>query len=164
MTDQPSEGRAATAQASLPTQFVYPGQVLASATPHEFTTILGTCVAVCLFDATAAVGGLNHYLLPYGAGALASGTRYGNVAMEQLLKGVLALGAQRERLCAKVFGGMVPARPAPNQIDLGSSNVTFALDWLAQQSIPVLTRDVGGTHGRKLLFHPQNGNAWIRHF
>jgi chemotaxis protein CheD len=143
--------------------FVHPGQVAASASSCHYTTILGTCVSVCLFDPVAVVGGLNHFLLPYGAGASFSGTRYGNVAMERLLHELLALGALRERLQAKVFGGMSSRQHQGSSRDLGAGNVTFALQWLEQHAIPVLARDTGGHHGRKLLFHNQDGSAWVKH-
>jgi len=143
--------------------FVHPGQVATSATPCHYTTILGTCVSVCLVDPVAAVGGLNHFLLPVGAGASFSGTRYGNLAVERLLRELLALGAQRERLQAKVFGGMTTGRHEGTARDLGANNVNFALEWLEKQAIPVLARDTGGQRGRKLLFHSQDGAAWVKH-
>jgi chemotaxis protein CheD len=143
--------------------FVHPGQVVASATPCHYSTILGTCVSVCLVDPVAAVGGLNHFLLPYGAGASFTGTRYGNLAMDRLLRELLTLGAQRERLQAKVFGGMESSQHQDTSRDLGTSNVTFALGWLAEHAIPILARDTGGHRGRKLLFHSQDGAAWVRH-
>jgi chemotaxis protein CheD len=145
-----------------PHTFVHSGQVSASAMPHEFSTILGTCVSVCLFDPVAKVGGLNHYLLPYGTQA--SGARYGNVAMDRLLQEMLSLGAHRERLQAKVFGGMTASHPTGAPHDIGVSNVSFALEWLAQKAIPVLAQDVGGQRGRKLLFQSQDGSAWVKHF
>jgi chemotaxis protein CheD len=149
----------------LPTTglFVHPGQVVASATPCHYTTILGTCVSVCLFDPVAAVGGLNHFLLPYGAGASFSGTRYGNLAMEHLLRELLTRGAHREHLQAKVFGGMTSSQYQDTGRDLGTNNVNFALQWLTEQLIPVLARDTGGLRGRKLLFHSQDGAAWVKH-
>jgi chemotaxis protein CheD len=143
--------------------FVHPGQVVASATPCHYTTILGTCVSVCLIDPVAAVGGLNHYLLPYGAGASFSGTRYGNLAMEHLLREVLTRGAHRERLQAKVFGGMASSQHQDTHRDLGTNNVNFALEWLERHAIPVLARDTGGHRGRKLIFHSQDGAAWVKH-
>lgn len=141
--------------------FVHPGQLAASATPRYYTTILGTCVSVCLFDPEAGVGGLNHYLLPYGTEL--TGTRYGNVAMARLLRQVLDQGAHREHLRAKVFGGMTSSQPMALHQDLGGSNVALALEWLSATGIPVLARDVGGHRGRKLLFHSQDGAAWVKH-
>ncbi len=148
----------------IPQLFVHPGQVVASATPGVFITILGTCVSVCLFDAKVRVGGINHFLLPYGVGLEGSAARYGNVAMERLLSEVLALGASKSRLQAKVFGGMTGSLPASNPRNLGASNVAFALQSLEQERIPVVARDVGGERGRKLIFQSQDGTAWVKHF
>jgi chemotaxis protein CheD len=162
MSSEPPPYKREEPPAGLPQLFVYPGQVVASATPSLFITILGTCASVCLYDPVVAVGGLNHYLLPYGAATLVGGARYGNVAVEQLLREVLAQGAHKRRLRAKVFGGMTARQPASPYRDLGASNVAFALEWLAEQAIPVEAKDTGGPGGRKLLFHSGSGTAWVR--
>lgn len=142
--------------------FVHPGQLIASATGEVLATLLGTCVSVCLFDEEAGVGGLNHYLLPHGGvGEGPSAARYGNVALERLLQAVWRLGARRERLRAKVFGGMAASHTALHW-DIGASNVCFAREWLDTQGIPRVAEDVGGARGRKLLFHTRGGDAWVK--
>lgn len=154
----PPEAGAETA----PSLFVHPGQLAASATGHVLTTLLGTCVAVCLFDEGAGVGGLNHYLLPTGGvGGGPSAARYGDVAVERLLQKVLGLGARREWLRAKVFGGMTASHAALHW-DIGAGNVSFAREWLSTQGIPLVAQDVGGHRGRKLLFDTRGGSAWVK--
>jgi chemotaxis protein CheD len=160
----PPEDEGDSPPTNLPSLFIHPGQLAASATPRLFATILGTCVSVCLNDPVATVGGINHFLLPYGAGTSASGARYGNVALERLFQEVLQEGARRERLQAKVFGGMNSMHSLALKEDLGASNVSFALEWLARHAIPVVAQDVGGDRGRKLLFSSVDGAAWVKRF
>ncbi len=126
------------------------------------TTILGSCVSVCLFDPVASVGGINHYLLPRTAGREPS-LRFGDVAMRMLLDQVLAKGASRERLGAKVFGGAGPVDTfSRGRRPLGMENSLVALEFLRAESIPVLQQDVGGTAGRKLVFRAGDGAAWVK--
>jgi len=142
--------------------YVLAGQVHVSAEPTAISTILGSCVAVCLFDLEARVGGLNHYLLPNHHERERS-ARFGNVAIEALLASVLAHGAQRPRLQAKVFGGASTVTGADGtRRGPGDENVKLALRVLQELSIPVVDGDVGGSRGRKLVFHTDDGSAWVR--
>ena len=142
--------------------YLQPGQLYASSQASAVTTVLGSCVAICLFDPVAAVGGMNHYLLPFFAGAGKGTPRFGNVAMTQLLERLLASGAVRGRLQAKVFGGacVLEAFQA-RQGHLGEKNATVAFRLLEEHSIPVVSSDVGGRSGRKLIFHSDTGSAWV---
>ena len=142
--------------------YLQPGQLYAAAQPSAITTVLGSCVAVCLWDPVSAIGGMNHYLLPFFAGAGKGTPRFGNVAMTQLVDRLIALGALRGRLQAKVFGGacVLEAFQA-RQGHLGEKNASVALKLLEELGIPVVSRDVGGRSGRKLIFHTDLGNAWV---
>lgn len=142
--------------------YLQAGQVVASAEPAAITTIVGSCVAVCLFDPEAGVGGMNHYLLPIPVQREWS-PRFGNVALVELLRAVLERGARRERLQAKVFGGACVIEAFRGSARaLGDENVQLALRTLAAEAIPVASRDVGGTRGRKVIFHSDDGSAWVR--
>ncbi len=140
--------------------YLHPGQAFIAAEPAELTTVLGSCVAVCLFDPAAAVGGMNHYLLPLEVHSEKS-LRYGGQAMEHLLAGVLGAGGLRDRLQAKVFGG-ASVIDAFRHRNLGADNVELALRFLERAGIPVLERDVGERGGRKLVFHTDSGVAWVK--
>ena len=139
--------------------YLAPGRLHASAGEAQVTTILGSCVAVCLFDPTAGVGGINHYLLP--SGSPASG-RFGDSATTLLLEAVLAQGADRRRLQAKVFGGACVLEAFRDTPSLGARNVEVADERLAAEGIPVVGRDVGGERGRKVVFEVATGAAWVR--
>ena len=139
--------------------YLAPGQLFASADRVQVTTILGSCVAVCLFDNEAQVGGVNHFLLPNGA---PPSPRFGEYAVPQLVGRVLALGAKREHLRAKLFGGACVLEALRSSSALGARNVETAREWLAAEGIPVVAEDTGGDLGRKLIFEVQTGSAWIR--
>ena len=121
------------------------------------STILGSCVAVCLWDDVAGLGGMNHFLLPFGPKAAATTPeRYGVHAMEILINALLNGGARRNRLQAKLFGG---ARLSATLSDIGQSNARFAKEFLATEDIPCLAESLGGTSARRVLFRPRTGNV-----
>jgi chemotaxis protein CheD len=124
-----------------------------------FKTIVGSCVSVCLWDPEAQVGGMNHYLLPHSVGPRTGNLRYGGVAIPALVDAVEDLGAKRPRLRAKLYGGGCVIREFLNdpRAHLGSRNVVIANELLTELGIKVVERDVGGQHGRKIVFYPQTG-------
>ena len=143
--------------------YLHAGQIHASADPCRVTTILGSCVAVCVWDPESRVGGVNHFLLPFCADNALATPRFGNVAVARLVERVLALGGRRGRLRAKVFGGacVIEAFRAGGR-HLGQKNVEAALRVLDERAIPVVASDVGGQRGRKLVFDTGAGAAWVR--
>ena len=123
------------------------------------STILGSCVAACIRDPIAGVGGMNHFLLPGSAVPGAGGgdaTRYGVHLMELLINGLLKQGARRDRLEAKVFGG---AKTIATFSNVGEQNAAFAQQFLRDEGIKVVGSSTGGDHGRKLEFWPVSGRA-----
>jgi chemotaxis protein CheD len=123
------------------------------------TTILGSCVAACMRDPVAGVGGMNHFLLPGNAASLAAGgdaTRYGVHLMELLINGLLKAGARRDRLEAKIFGG---AKTIASFSNVGEQNAAFATQFLKDEGIPIVGSSTGGDHGRKLEYWPISGRA-----
>lgn len=115
------------------------------------TTVLGSCIAVCMTDATAGIGGMNHFLLPQRDGKAGESFRYGAYSMELLINGLLKQGARKDRLVAKVFGG---ASMNSTLRDIGSSNAAFAKEFLVNESIPCIGESVGGTAARRIRFWP----------
>ncbi|HLK90454.1 MAG TPA: chemotaxis protein CheD [Polyangia bacterium] len=136
--------------------------VVDGAAPRTMMTILGSCVSVCLWDRRGRCGGMNHYLLPRrGPGAEAT-PRYGDVAIPQLVSKLLALGATRQNLRAKVFGGahVLPGLPAGGR-SLGADNVAVAIELLHAEGVQMISEDIGGTRGRKLAFNTVDGTALV---
>jgi len=145
--------------------YLHPGSLWADASAGVITTVLGSCVSVCLWDPQTALGGINHFILPQGGGA--SSARYGNHALPLLLDRVLDLGAHPETLLACVFGGasvmaVEAVSPAVAVPTLGSRNVAEAFDFLERNGIAVLRHDVEGRQGRKLTFRTADGTTLIR--
>ena len=128
------------------------------------STLLGSCVAVCLFDPALKIGGINHFMLPemgrskYGdVDALLSG----NFAMEALLNGLLTRGAKKARLQAKAFGGGTIIEVG-NTLNIGQRNASFAKEWLSRENIPLLSSDLLGPWSRKIVFIPCSGDAFCK--
>lgn len=143
--------------------YLHPGRFYVSSEPAAVTTILGSCVAVCLWDPVLRVGGINHYLLPYWAGGAAASFRYGNVAVQCLFENLLTVGCVKERLVAKLFGGACVIRAfKEGESHLGMKNVEVARRLLGEAGIQVVGEDVGGRHGRKLIFQTDDGVVWVK--
>ena len=142
--------------------YLHPGQIFVSAERSAVTTILGSCVAVCLYDPYIKVGGVNHFLLPFDSGE-GQAERFGNRAVDLLIDRLLALGSGRERLRVKLFGGAcVLDAFRDRQNHLGTQNVQVAREMLTAAEIPIVSADVEGRRGRKLIFHTDDGSAWIK--
>ena len=137
------------------------GEHLVTSDPDVvLSTVLGSCVAMCLRDPVAGVGGMNHFLLPEGAGAgTDAGRRYGAYAMELLINELLRSGARRDRLEAKLFGG---ARMFGGLSDVGASNAAFAEKFLRDEAIPVVGSSLGGLSARRVQYWPTSGRAQQR--
>ncbi|HYZ64636.1 MAG TPA: chemotaxis protein CheD [Acetobacteraceae bacterium] len=143
---------------------VVQGEFHISSSPDVIlSTLLGSCVAVCLYDPVACVGGMNHFLLP-GTEREADGSaplRYGAHAMELLVNGLLKRGAQRGRLEAKLFGG---ARMLAGLTDLGKRNAEFACEYVRRENIAFKSGSLRGERGRRVEFWPHSGRTrqlWI---
>lgn len=119
------------------------------------TTILGSCVATCLFDPLSKVGGMNHFLLP-GEASVAGEMTFGVHAMELLINALLKQGADKYRLQAKLFGG---ARMIEGLSDIGAKNARFAKKFLERENIPCVGESLGGTQARRIRFEPATGRA-----
>jgi chemotaxis protein CheD len=144
--------------------YLHPGQLIAVAQPSAVTTVLGSCVSLCLWDPVRRIGGINHYLLPFWVGDDIASSRFGTVAIDNLIEKVLALGARKSRLRAKLFGGACVIEAFRERQDhIGIVNARLAENMLRQQEIPVVERDVAGRRGRKLIFHTDDGTAWVKY-
>ncbi|ORE88883.1 chemoreceptor glutamine deamidase CheD [Oceanococcus atlanticus] len=141
---------------------VLPGEYYATASDIMIVTLLGSCVAACIHDPQRRIGGMNHFLLPQNRmdDGLA-GARYGVHAMELLINGLLQLGARREALEAKVFGGGNVARRMTRSL-IGQQNAHFVLAFLERERIRVTAQDMGGDSPRRIHFFPQTGQVMVR--
>jgi chemotaxis protein CheD len=146
----------------LPAIHVLPGQLDVSLQPRRFTTVLGSCIAVCLWCPRLRAGGMNHFVLPNRAGE-EFGAKFGNVAMPKLISRMGELGCRTSDLQAKVFGGAsMLARAGEVGETIGDKNAKVALEMLRIAGVPVIARDLGGRRGRKVEFHSGDGSAWVK--
>jgi len=141
--------------------------------PNEFfvttedlvlSTVLGSCVAACIHDRTAGIGGMNHFMLPDDSDATraaADAIRYGGYAMEVLLNELLKGGARRERLEAKVFGGAA-VLAGMTTLNIGDRNSEFVRRYLALEKVRVTAEDLQGSHPRKVAFLPGTGQVMVK--
>lgn len=137
---------------------VLPGEFYVDNQDLLILTTLGSCIAACLWDRNARVGGMNHFMLPEGVG---DSGRYGSYAMELLINEMLKRGASRSGMEAKVFGGgqVVSGMTTMN---VGERNTSFVLDYLKTERIPVVSKDVLDIYPRKVCFLPASGKAMIK--
>ncbi len=137
---------------------ILPGEYFVSREEMPIMTTLGSCIASCLWDRVAHVGGMNHFMLSDGAG---DNGRYGAFAMEQLINELLKLGATRSSLEAKVFGGG-QVLAGMDSLNVGERNTRFVLDYLRTERIPVVSKDVMDIYPRKVCFLPCSGKAMVK--
>lgn len=147
----------------LENYFCYPAEVYVSDRPREIQTILGSCVAICLFDKRLLFGGMNHYLLPLWEGQGLASPKYGNVAIERLIEKMLKT-SEKPDLAAKLFGGAnLMNRQQESVYRIGERNIQIAVNALAQYQIPITGSSVGGAYGRKILFNTSTGDVLVKH-
>ena len=129
------------------------------------STLLGSCVAVCLFDPLMKIGGINHFMLPEMGRSKNSDVDSllsGSYAMEALLNALLIKGAKKLRLQAKAFGGGTIIDTDGGSLSIGMRNANFAKEWLVREGIPLRSSDFLGPWSRKIVFLPFNGEAFCK--
>lgn len=141
---------------------IHAGELHASQEPTEIRTILGSCVAACLFDPVAKVGGANHFALPDGDDAELTRARYGVHAMEMLINSLMKLGAQRERLIAKVFGASYVISGSGQPGSVPHRNAEFVLEFLRDEGITLAAQQLEGEHALSIRFETDTGRVLLR--
>jgi chemotaxis protein CheD len=128
-------------------------------------TLLGSCVAVCLYDERTGLGGMNHFLLPKAkSNYLSDYGRFGLESMELMIGQFIKMGASHLNLRAKVFGGarMFDYKNTSIYTDIASENVSFILNYLQEKRIPITAQDLGGTIGRKIYYELQDHHVFLQ--
>jgi len=143
---------------------IHIGEYYATRQPAIIRTLVGSCVAVCLFDPVTGVGGMNHILLPGRANMkrFDAPARYGINAMELLINRIMNLGGKRHFLVAKAFGGahLLPAISKENSV--GRRISAFVIEFLRNESIRLISRDFGGHESRRIYFHTSTGDVFLK--
>jgi len=146
---------------TVPRIFLLQGDIYCRPGPAVITTILGSCVSVCLWDAVLKLGGINHYVLPEGTEGDCN-PRYGNAAIDCLRARMLELGGRARHLQAKIFGGAAVLPIGMDATTVGGRNVQIAMERLHDYRIPVAAQRTGGQSGRMISFYTETGEAVVR--
>ena len=141
----------------LPIHLLYPADIFVNNAPYLVSTVLGSCISVCLHDPMLGHGAINHYILPHWNGSDLATMKYGNLAIIRILEELLKLGSKYENLNAKVIGGAEMLTGAPTNFHIGKRNTQIAIEILKELKIPVLFSDVGGNRGRRICFNTLSG-------
>lgn len=143
--------------------FLIEGLIFVSRTECEVTTILGSCVSVCLWDPILEIGGINHYLLSLWNGEGLPTPRYGNIAIPKLIKKMMSFGSEKKNLRAKIFGGARILSISNNGVKgAGWSNIVIAEDILKEEGVRIVASDLGGNYGRKIKFNTKTGVVMLK--
>ena len=139
--------------------YLYPSALFAEKKPYLVDTVLGSCVAVCLFDTRLKIGGINHFMLPLWNGNGLASPKFGNIATEKLIEKMLRNGSNTSDLIAKVFGG---ANQMNSSMEIGARNIEIAKEVLANNGIQIAAENVGGAVGRKLKYNTGTGQVMMK--
>lgn len=140
---------------------VLPGEYYVSTGEIVLVTVLGSCVTACIRDRELGLGGMNHFMLAGSSDDGMASARYGGYAMEVLINHLLKLGARRDRLEAKVFGGG-KVMASLNHAMVGERNASFVLEYLGTERIPVVAQDLLDIYPRKVYFFPGTGRVMVK--
>lgn len=142
---------------------LYIGDLHASAKPALVKTLLGSCIAVCLWDPQTGVGGMNHFMLPRALGSSGQdGSRFGVHAMDLLIGEIMKAGGDRRRFNAKVFGGGHVLGIPEAEDSVPRQNIAFIREFCSAERFAVLAEDLGGCEARHVHFETDSGRAWVK--
>ncbi len=137
---------------------LWAGDIVAEPGRIRMSTVLGSCVSVCLFDASLGIGGMNHYLVPRGG----KSAIHGDWATAELIRQMCALGSAPRQMKAKIFGGGSPLRLANEEFAVGRGNVEVAREILAAERIAIVAEKVEHSGGLRLFFESWTGTVWLK--
>ncbi len=143
-------------------RYIYAGEIFVTRRPMTVSTVLGSCVSVCLADPIHGIAGINHFMGPLDLSAkpleAPESYRYGEPAIRGLIKQMLNLGCRKKDLLCGVFGG---GKVIDLEYDVGAANISRAREVLSEEGLRVRNWDVGGSHGRRLVFSTATGEVRV---
>ena len=142
---------------------ILPGEYFVTDKGMLLVTVLGSCVAACIRDTKTGMGGMNHFMLPDDGGreTVGASARYGTYAMEVLINHLLKMGARRNSLEAKVFGGGA-VMASLSSSNVGTRNAEFVLNYLKVKKIPIVAKDLLDSYPRKVYYFPDTGRVMVK--
>ena len=149
-----------TSEVNINKHYLYPGKIFSSKKPHIVDTILGSCIAVFLWDPILQFGCVNHFMLPLWNKEGDPSFKYGNVAIPELIKRMQKMGSNKKNIKAKIFGGSGIGH-SNGMFNIGRRNIILAQDMLRNEKIPIVSCSVGGSLGRKVIFYSASGDVLI---
>jgi chemotaxis protein CheD len=143
---------------------ILPGEYYVTIENELITTVLGSCISACVRDVVLGIGGMNHFLLPTGSTehpdySIGNATRYGNHAMDHLIKSILVKGGMQRNLEVKVFGG---GRMHENMNQIGEQNIRFIHQYMDAHGLTLQTEDMGDIYPRKVVYFPRTGKVLVK--
>jgi chemotaxis protein CheD len=139
--------------------YLLPGQLIVSKKPLKISTILGSCISVCLFDPILKHSGMNHYLMPLRNHMTDNPFRYGDTSLSNMLFEIIKMGSKKEDLHSYVYGGSSMFTSFPYNFNIGKKNIEIAFDFLEAHKIRVIQSNIGGEKGRKIIFDTSAGTV-----
>jgi len=143
--------------------FIHVGQIHVDSAPSAISTVLGSCIAVCLYDSRLGIGGMNHYLLPFWNGNGLQSPKFGNISIPKLIESMMAKGSTSRTIEAKIFGGASMNIGASEAMMIGQKNILVAKEILKEYNITIVAEDVGGQNGRKIQFDLERGKVLLKY-
>ena len=140
--------------------YLYPGEIFSNKKPHIVDTILGSCIAVFLWDPFLQLGSINHYMLPLWNKEGTPSFKYGDIAIPELIARMKKMGSSKENIKAKLFGGSQISN-SRGTFNIGKRNILVAQNMLEIEQIPIVSHSVGGAFGRKVIFYSGSGDVLI---
>lgn len=132
--------------------YLLPGEIIVTADAMKISTVLGSCVAVCLYDGERNIAGMNHYMFPVNKYNDADRLRFGDTSLEDMLSQMIRIGARKQKIIARVYGGSTMFLYTVPNLNIGQQNTEVAIRFLKENEIPVKSIETGGRLGRKIIF------------
>lgn len=145
---------------------ILPGEYYVTRNEEVITTVLGSCISVCIYEQKTGLGGMNHFMLPQSSGnmndvedLMSDSFRYGDVAMEIMINDLLRNGADKEQIVFKAFGG---GQIIKQMTSVGERNIKFLHKFMVMEGYKLAAADLGGPHPRKVNFFPKTGKVMVK--
>lgn len=142
--------------------FLLPGELAVEKKPTEIATLLGSCVAVCLYNKRLNFGGMNHFMLARTRPGETPSGKNGDYSTEMLIKMMLAQDSNRGNIEATIIGGGNVTEALVGGASIGANNIVVAKEILQNQKIKIVKSNVGGDFGRKVYFKNWSGEISVR--
>lgn len=143
--------------------FIHVGQIHVDFAPAVISTVLGSCVAVCLYDTHLGIGAMNHYLLPFWNGNGLQSPKFGNISIPKMIEQMIERGSSSKTMQAKIFGGASLNISVSETMMIGQKNILVARELLQEHKIAIVAEDIGGKQGRKIQFDLERGKVMLKY-